>query len=77
VLKFGDLAPQSVDFREQHCHMFGLDFLGRPDPFSAPPVPETAPIRAEPLIGSGRDVRVATVLADVLARGQLLLERGW
>jgi hypothetical protein len=72
VLKFGDLALQTIDFREQCGHVFDLDFLGRADPFSASPVPETAPIRAEPLVGSRRNVVVSTVLADVLARGQIL-----
>ena len=77
MLKFGHLAPQTVDFREQHCHVFGFDFLGRPDLFSAPPVPEAAPIRAEALVGSGRDVGVATVLTDESSRGHILPERGW
>jgi hypothetical protein len=40
-------------------------------------VAETAAIRAEALVGSGRGVSVAAVLTDVLARTQIAPKRGW
>ncbi|WUJ70032.1 hypothetical protein OG809_33680 [Kribbella soli] len=77
MLKLGGLALQTIDFREQHGHVFGLDRLCRADPFPASPVVEAAEIRAEALVGPGRGVGVGALLADVLAGGQIVSERGW
>jgi hypothetical protein len=73
--EFGDLVLQSVDFREEHGDMFGLDCLCRANPLTGSPVAETAPIRAEALVGSGRGIDVATVLTNVSTRAQIAPER--
>jgi hypothetical protein len=44
LLKLGDLALQTVDFREEHGDVFGLDCFCGADSFSASPVAEAAAI---------------------------------
>ncbi|MEV0284920.1 hypothetical protein AB0H36_12485 [Kribbella sp. NPDC050820] len=77
MLKFGDLALQTIDFRDEHGYVLCLDCLCRADPFTAPPVAQTAAIQAEPLVESGRGVGVSAVLTHVLARTQIGPKRGW
>jgi len=44
LLKLGDLALQTVDFREEHGDVFGLDCACGADSFSPSPVAEAAAI---------------------------------
>ena len=69
LLEFGDLALQAIDFREYRGDVFGVSCLDRSDTTTASPVAQTAAIRAEALVGSGRGVGVAAVLAHVSTCG--------
>jgi hypothetical protein len=65
----------SVDFRKEQGDVISLDYLCQAHPSAASPMTEAAAIRAEALVGSGRDATVAAMLADVLARAQIAPNR--